>query len=80
MPVFGQRTLFVPASLTSLVDGGCYQGIASLLILDAFMKSIPGGSEGKQQQNRSSTRPCDMFDVIGGVGSGGSVPPSRPGS
>ncbi|KAH0553182.1 hypothetical protein GP486_006640 [Trichoglossum hirsutum] len=64
------------------IDGGGYQGIASLLILDALMKAIAGTPGGGQGPNKKPIRPCDVFDVIGGVGSGGSVhlflSPSRP--
>ena len=53
--------------LTS-TDGGGYQGIASLLIIDALMKRIV-----KTSEDQSPTRPCEVFDVIGGVGTGGFV-------
>jgi hypothetical protein len=56
-----------------VLDGGGYQGIASLLILDALIKTIAGTPEGKQGPSKIPIKPCDMFDVIGGVGSGGSV-------
>ncbi|KAI9867904.1 MAG: hypothetical protein M1813_007726 [Trichoglossum hirsutum] len=53
------------------IDGGGYQGIASLLILDELMKTIAGTPEGERGPNKKPIKPCDMFDVIGGVGSGG---------
>lgn len=43
------------------------QGLATLLILDDLLKAIaanPGNREGKP-------RPCDVFDMIGGIGVGG---------
>ncbi|KAI9862273.1 MAG: hypothetical protein M1813_004748 [Trichoglossum hirsutum] len=48
------------------IDGGGYQGIASLLIIDTLMKRIA-----KPSKDQSPTRPCEVFDVIGGVGTGG---------
>lgn len=66
------RLLFMNR-LTVLQDGGGYQGIASLLMLDALIENVAGTHEGKQGPNRKPVKPCDMFDVIGGVGSGGSV-------
>lgn len=54
--------------LTSPTDGGGYQGIASLLIIDTLMKRITMPSE-----DQRATKPCEVFDVIGGVGTGGSV-------
>jgi patatin-like phospholipase/acyl hydrolase len=43
------------------------QGLATLLILDDLLKAIaanPGNRHGKP-------RPCDVFDMIGGIGVGG---------
>ena len=43
------------------------QGLATLLILDDLLKAIaanPGNRDGKP-------RPCDLFDMIGGIGVGG---------
>ena len=43
------------------------QGLATLLILDDLLKAIaanPGNRDGKP-------RPCDVFDMIGGIGVGG---------
>ncbi|KAH0544761.1 hypothetical protein FGG08_001128 [Glutinoglossum americanum] len=53
------------------IDGGGYQGIASLFILDTLMKGIAEAPKGKQGPCQSTIKPCDVFDVIGGVGSGG---------
>ena len=53
--------------LTFLEDGGGLQGLATLLILDDLLKAIaanPGNRNGKP-------RPCDVFDMIGGIGVGG---------
>jgi hypothetical protein len=49
------------------LDGGGLQGLATLLILDDLLKAIaanPGNRDGKP-------RPCDVFDMIGGIGVGG---------
>jgi hypothetical protein len=51
------------------IDAGGAQAVSQLRILDHVM-------ERKSQDDRSSSngvvkRPCDVFDVIGGVGSGG---------
>jgi hypothetical protein len=65
--------LFVNSLTILSKDGGGYQGIASLLMLDALIENVARGPEGKQGPNGKPIKPCDMFDVIGGVGSGGSV-------
>lgn len=49
------------------IDGGGLQGISTLLILDSLLSAIA-------QNNRvldSKPRPCDVFDVIAGIGPGG---------
>ena len=49
------------------IDGGGLQGVSTLLILQRLLNSIAknnGGADGKP-------RPCDVFDVIAGIGSGG---------
>ncbi|KAI4118108.1 MAG: hypothetical protein LQ338_007463 [Usnochroma carphineum] len=49
------------------IDGGGLQGISSLLILDTLLKEI---AQSNQVRGRKP-RPCDVFDVIAGIGSGG---------
>jgi hypothetical protein len=54
---------------TSGIDAGGAQAISQLRILDHVMEKI-------SQDDRSSShgvvkRPCEVFDVIGGAGSGG---------
>ena len=49
------------------IDGGGLQGISALLILNELLTTIA-------QQNHvldSKPRPCDVFDVIAGIGGGG---------
>ena len=49
------------------IDGGGLQGISTLLILDKLLDAIA-------RQNgvpESKPRPCDVFDVIAGIGPGG---------
>lgn len=49
------------------IDGGGLQGISSLLILDKLLNAIAPSN----QDLDSRPRPCDVFDVIAGIGSGG---------
>ena len=55
--------------ITSGTDAGGAQAVSQLRILDHVMDKISlddrGSSEGTVK------RPCDIFDVIGGVGTGG---------
>lgn len=49
------------------IDGGGLQGISTLLILDSLLDAVA-------RHNRvpeSKPRPCDVFDVIAGIGPGG---------
>ncbi|MCJ1329691.1 hypothetical protein MMC10_006371 [Thelotrema lepadinum] len=48
------------------LDGGGLQAISTLLILDKLLDTI-------QETNQAATkpRPCDVFDVIAGIGAGG---------
>jgi hypothetical protein len=48
-----------------LADGYGLQGISTLLILDKLIDSIA------KRNNTSRPRPCDIFDVITGIGTGG---------
>ena len=49
------------------IDGGGLQGISTLLILDRLLGAI-ARNNGVQD---SKPRPCDVFDVIAGIGAGG---------
>ncbi|KAI4198505.1 MAG: hypothetical protein LQ350_005234 [Teloschistes chrysophthalmus] len=49
------------------IDGGGLQAISSLLILDTLLKEIARNNK----VAGSKPRPCDVFDVIAGIGSGG---------
>ena len=49
------------------IDGGGLQGISSLLILDRLLTAIARNNG----INDSKPRPCDVFDVISGIGPGG---------
>ena len=49
------------------IDGGGLQGISTLLILDNLLSAI-ARNNGVQD---SKPRPCDVFDVIAGIGPGG---------
>lgn len=49
------------------IDGGGLQGISTLLILDKLLNAI-ARSNGVPH---SRPRPCDVFDVIAGIGAGG---------
>jgi len=49
------------------IDGGGLQGISSLLILDKLLNAIAPSN----QDPNSRPRPCDVFDVIAGIGPGG---------
>lgn len=49
------------------IDGGGLQGISTLLILDNLLNAIAGDNRGPDRK----PRPCDVFDVIAGIGPGG---------
>ena len=49
------------------IDGGGIRGISSLLILEELLRAI-ARNNGCQD---SKPRPCDVFDVISGIGPGG---------
>lgn len=49
------------------IDGGGLQGISTLLILDELLNAIARNSRVPD----SKPRPCDVFDVIAGIGPGG---------
>ena len=63
------RYVFFPASFScyvDLVDAGGPRGISQLKILEQMMNLRNVGVEDDQKK-----RPCTVFDMIGGVGSGG---------
>ncbi|CAF9908053.1 MAG: hypothetical protein ALECFALPRED_004209 [Alectoria fallacina] len=49
------------------IDGGGLQGISTLLILDKVLRAIARNNG----VPNSKPRPCDVFDVIAGIGPGG---------
>jgi hypothetical protein len=57
--------------LTSDTDAGGPQGISQLLILKDVMERLSKDESGVSQG--TVKRPCEVFDMIGGVGTGGSV-------
>ena len=57
--------------LTGGIDAGGPQGISQLLILKDVMERLSGDESG--DSHGTVKRPCEVFDVIGGVGTGGSV-------
>ena len=57
--------------LTRCIDAGGPQGISQLLILKEVMERLSKDEIGDFQG--IVKRPCEVFDVIGGVGTGGSV-------
>jgi patatin-like phospholipase/acyl hydrolase len=54
-------------SLLSL-DNGVVHGLSTLYILKGIMDRLNGGLEG-----RPPKKPCEVFDLIGGIGTGGYV-------
>jgi hypothetical protein len=58
-----------PVSLrvNDAIDGGA-QGLSTLLILNRLMETIERKLGSKKD---TLLRPCDVFDVIAGVGTGG---------
>jgi hypothetical protein len=68
------RTSFVvimSGMLTSCIDAGGPQGLSQLLILKDVMERLSKDERGDFQG--TVKRPCEVFDMIGGVGTGGSV-------
>jgi patatin-like phospholipase/acyl hydrolase len=50
------------------LDGGGVRGLSSLLILKDLMAQL-----NSERENGESLKPCDVFDLIGGTSTGGSV-------
>ncbi|KAF2012074.1 FabD/lysophospholipase-like protein [Aaosphaeria arxii CBS 175.79] len=64
-----------PLRLLSL-DGGGVRGLSSLMVLDDLMENIALEEKrlGRRAQNDHSTlKPCDYFDLIGGTSTGGII-------
>jgi hypothetical protein len=57
--------------LTGRTDAGGPQGISQLLILKDVMERLSKDESGDSRG--TVKRPCEVFDMIGGVGTGGSV-------
>src|SRR5450631_3512582 len=55
--------------ITSGIDAGGAQAVSQLRILDHLMEKISQDNQGTHQG--IVKRPCEVFDVIGGVGTGG---------
>jgi hypothetical protein len=54
---------------TSRIDAGGAQAVSQLLILEHVMESVSQDDRGLSRG--VVKRPCEVFDVIGGAGSGG---------
>jgi hypothetical protein len=68
------RNIFIAAMnriLTGRTDAGGPQGISQLLILKDVMERLSKDESGDSQG--TVKRPCEVFDMIGGVGTAGSV-------
>jgi patatin-like phospholipase/acyl hydrolase len=48
-------------------DGGGMQGLSTLMILNDLMDAIAAND----RNTEGKPRPCDVFDIIGGIGVGG---------
>ena len=57
--------------LTHCIDAGGPQGISQLLILKDVVERLSKDESGDAQGEVK--RPCEVFDMIGGVGTGGLV-------
>ena len=53
------------------LDSGGVRGLSSLLILKGLMDEI---NADRQDRGQSPVKPCELFDLIGGTGTGGYVP------
>jgi hypothetical protein len=63
--------IIISGMLTSCIDAGGPQGLSQLLILKDVMERLSKDENGDSQG--IVKRPCEVFDMIGGVGTGGSV-------
>jgi hypothetical protein len=55
--------------ITGGIDAGGTQAVSQLRILEHLMEKISQDNQGTSQG--IVQRPCEVFDVIGGVGTGG---------
>ena len=55
--------------ITGFIDAGGAQAVSQLRILEHLMEKISQDNQGASQG--IVKRPCEIFDVIGGVGTGG---------
>jgi hypothetical protein len=55
--------------ITGCIDAGGAQAVSQLRILEHLMEKISQDNRGTSQG--IVKRPCEVFDVIGGVGTGG---------
>ncbi|KAL8895831.1 MAG: hypothetical protein Q9192_003415, partial [Flavoplaca navasiana] len=61
-----------PLRILSL-DGGGVRGYSTLLLLDELMHRIVSICDGKPPENKDVVKPCEYFDLIAGVGTGGLI-------
>lgn len=54
------------------LDGGGVRGLSTLYILKTIMTRI-NTERAKARPPKDPVKPCDMFDLIGGTSTGGSV-------
>jgi patatin-like phospholipase/acyl hydrolase len=52
------------------LDGGGVRGLSTLYILNGLMAQL---NRERQAKNLPSVKPCEVFDLIGGTGTGGYV-------
>ena len=54
------------------IDGGGIRGYSTLLLLEALMHDIFVELHGRApKRGEELTKPCEVFDLIGGTGTGG---------
>ncbi|KAL8804211.1 MAG: hypothetical protein Q9223_005851 [Gallowayella weberi] len=61
-----------PLRILSL-DGGGVRGYSTLLLLEELMHRVVSVVDGKPPENRDVVKPCEYFDLIAGVGTGGLI-------
>ena len=52
------------------LDGGGVRGLSTLCVLNSLMAQL---NHERQAKNLPSVKPCEVFDLIGGTGTGGYV-------
>jgi patatin-like phospholipase/acyl hydrolase len=50
------------------LDGGGVRGLSSLIILSRLMTRI---NAEREKQGKTTVKPCEVFDLIGGTSTGG---------